>query len=60
MQFDWLEYGDNVTRTLDSNGTLTISGKEEMRHCDYDWLLDWCNYPIKNVIVENSVTEIGG
>jgi len=52
--------GDNLTWTLDENGTLTISGTGDM----YDWATGeapWYDNreSIKNVVVENSVTSIG-
>ena len=56
--------GDNLTWTLDSDGTLTISGTGEMH--DYnDFHLDnrtpWVDYneQIKTVIVKSGVTSIG-
>ena len=53
------ECGDNLTWTLDDEGTLTISGTGNMT--------DWSSYApwyssrssIKNVIIGNSVTSIG-
>ena len=50
--------GENVTWTLDENGTLTISGTGEME--DYEQ----SSYPfmyddIKTVIIKNGVTSIG-
>lgn len=56
--------GDNVTWTLDDNGTLTISGTGKMEkyyRTDYGY----CNSPfyensdIKSVVIENGVTSIG-
>ena len=51
--------GDNLTWTLDDDGTLTISGTGAMDDYDYN------NYPwylyrerVKNVIIENGVTAI--
>ena len=50
---------DKVTWTLDSDGTLTISGEGKIRDASKN-NLPW-PYPdeIKKVIVENGVTEIG-
>ena len=51
--------GDNLTWTLDNNGTLTISGTGRM----WDWSHNkslWYYYDeLKNVIIENGVTSIG-
>lgn len=54
------ECGDNVTYTLDSKGTLTISGSGNME--EYDWSSSpfYENRNIKKVIIENGVTYIGG
>lgn len=58
--------GDNLTWTLDNNGTLTISGTGEMD--DWSYTTDaysynvpwWSNCDsIKNVIIENGVTSVG-
>lgn len=52
--------GDNLTWTLDNNGTLTISGTGDM----WDW--NWNDSPwfnnidVKNVVIKNGVTSIGG
>lgn len=53
--------GTNVTWTLDSNGTLTISGSGKMG--DYDiWFEDMCGPweadKVKNVIIESGATNI--
>ncbi|MBD9241314.1 MAG: hypothetical protein EGQ64_03285 [Ruminococcaceae bacterium] len=50
---------NSVTWKLDSDGTLTISGKGKIRDASENNLP--CPYPykIKKVIVENGVTEIG-
>ena len=45
--------GENVTWTLDEDGTLTISGTGDMDSSDFS------RYDIKSVIIENSVTSIG-
>ena len=56
--------GDNLTWTLDGDGTLTISGTGKMD--DYDdsdyktaapWI--WDKYKIKSVVIEDGVTSIG-
>ncbi|MBR4721349.1 MAG: leucine-rich repeat domain-containing protein [Clostridia bacterium] len=52
--------GDNLTWTLDSNRTLTISGMGDM----YDfpsYSMPWCHLRswIKAVVIENGVTSIG-
>ena len=53
--------GDNLTWTLDGNGTLTISGEGEM----YNWesLSDvpWCNNKenITEIVIGDGVTSIG-
>ena len=56
--------GDNVKWTLDSDGTLTISGTGEMG--DYNYLdsipsIPWYNNRsrIKTVIINDGVTSIG-
>ncbi len=48
--------GDNVTWTLDSEGTLTISGTGEMTSSSYK---DNHENDIKKVVIENGVTSIG-
>ncbi len=52
--------GDNVTWTLDSEGTLTISGKGKMRD-DYTFHRPpWTEYEnLNKVIIEDGVTSIG-
>ena len=50
--------GKNLTWTLDSEGTLTISGKGEMK--DYDYFSDpWVGSAVKCVSIESGVTCIG-
>ena len=52
--------GDNVTWTLDDNGTLTIDGRGKMQ--DYTWeTAPWYNQrdSIKQVVIENGVTNVG-
>ncbi len=56
--------GDNLTWTLDSDGTLTISGTGEMHDYNYFYLdnrTPWFDYneQIKTVIVKSGVTSIG-
>ena len=53
------ECGENVTWTLDSEGTLTISGEGDMTNYDWDVSPFNSNYNIKSVIIENGVTSIG-
>ena len=49
--------GDNLTWTLDDNGTLTISGTGKM----YDYYSPWSNATtsVKTVVIQNGVTSIG-
>ena len=49
--------GDNLTWTLDEQGTFTISGTGEMW---YDCSLEWISYSdnIKNVVIGDGVTSI--
>ena len=51
--------GDNLTWTLDDEGTLTISGIGEMPVPEYD-TMPWLEYQdaIKHVIIESGVTSI--
>ena len=50
--------GKNLTWTLDSEGTLTISGKGEMK--DYDYFSDpWVRSAVKCASIESGVTCIG-
>ena len=56
--------GDNLAWTLDSDGTLTISGTGEMHDYNYYYLdnrTPWFDYneQIKTVIVKSGVTSIG-
>ena len=56
--------GDNLAWTLDSDGTLTISGTGEMHDYNYynlDNRTPWVDYneQIKTVIVKSGVTSIG-
>lgn len=52
--------GDNLTWTLDDNGTLTISGTGDMRDWTYSSVPWESNRnSIKSVIIENGVTSIG-
>ena len=55
--------GDNLTWTLDSEGTLTISGEGEMANYfdSYDNRIPWRNYgeQVITIILENGVTSIG-
>ena len=47
--------GDDLTWTLDNEGTLTISGSGEMSNPSWSSAKD----PIKAVVIENGVTSIG-
>ena len=50
--------GENLTWTLDDEGTLTISGTGEMD--DYKWDSPWSSKnKIKKAVIENGVTSIG-
>ena len=49
------ECGDDVTWTLDSEGTLTVSGSGEMGNPSWDSVKD----SIKKVVIEDGVTSIG-
>ena len=53
--------GEKLTWTLDSEGTLTISGTGAMTDYSYDPNAPWFNSrsSIKSVIIENGVTSIG-
>ena len=52
--------GENLTWTLDSEGTLTISGTGEMDDYEFDYPAPWTpGYDVQQVIVENGVTSIG-
>ena len=56
--------GDNLTWTLDGDGTLTISGTGKMYDydaSDYKTAAPWIQdiYKIKSVVIEDGVTSIG-
>ena len=53
--------GDNVTWTLDSEGTLTISGEGEMSNWDFGPDVPWYEYnsKIDNAVIDDDVTSIG-
>ena len=56
--------GDNLTWTLDGDGTLTISGTGDMHDYNYYYLdnrTPWFDYAeqIKTVVVKSGVTSIG-
>lgn len=53
--------GTNLTWNLDSEGTLTISGEGEMTNWSSSIYVPWYSYrkSIKNVVIENGVTNIG-
>lgn len=50
--------GENVTWTLDDNGTLTISGSGPMTNLDYS-TNDWKDEDVKSIVVKSGVTTIG-
>lgn len=59
--------GNNLTWTLDDEGTLTISGSGAMKVYDSELMFPWSGVPwdidrssIKNVIIKNGVTSIDG
>ncbi len=50
--------GDNITWTLDSSGTVTVSGKGKMY--EYSQRSPWSsNYNIKKVVIKDGITSIG-
>ncbi len=55
--------GDNLQWTLDSNGTLTISGTGEMADYEVTNQSPWWNYsfriPIQKIDIQTGVTSIG-
>ncbi len=54
--------GDNLTWTLDGDGTLTISGEGEMYNFvsfGFNQQAPWSRADVKAVVVENGVTSIG-
>lgn len=53
--------GENVTWTLDGEGTLTISGKGEMENYSPSVNMPWydCRSSVKNVVMNEGVTSIG-
>ena len=53
--------GDNLTWVLDSEGTLTISGKGTMDVWNHPIYIPWYSYryDIVNVVIEDGVTSIG-
>lgn len=51
--------GASVTWTLDSEGTLTISGTGEMEDYNHSNSPFYSNSNIKTIIIENGVTSIG-
>ena len=58
------EYGTNVTWTLDSEGTLTLSGKGAMKSFgtvdDYGPKPMWyASDSVKKIVIENGITTIG-
>ncbi len=55
------EYSENLLWSLNSYGTLTISGKDTMKNYKSFTLLPWYDYisSIKKIIIEDGVTSIG-
>ena len=53
--------GDNLTWVLDDDGLLTISGSGEMKDYDFDedHYAPWYGKTIKEVIIDDGVTNIG-
>ena len=51
--------GDNVTWTLDSEGTLTISGEGAMNDYVSNYNTPWSSLKYENVVIENGITSIG-
>ena len=52
-----VKLGDDITYTLDSNGTVTISGTGDMYDFSYSPLI--YGYEIKNVVISDGVLNIG-
>lgn len=53
-------YGDNLTWTLDNNGTLTISGSGDMPNYYYSSVPWYSNHTnIKKVVLDKKITSIG-
>ena len=51
---------DNLTWTLDADGTLTISGTGAMKNYDYDNRSPaYNNSKVKKIVIEDGVTSIG-
>ena len=51
--------GTNLTWTLDSEGTLTISGNGKMASYNQYYGAPWVGDKVKNVSIENGATSIG-
>lgn len=53
--------GENLTWTLDSEGTLTISGEGEMANYEYPDNPPWyeSRKEILNIVIEDGVTTVG-
>ena len=58
--------GENVTWTLDTSGTLTISGTGAMYNYDFignsnpaPWCADGLNNRVRTVVVKKGITELG-
>lgn len=54
-------FNDNITWTLDDNGTLTMSGTGSIPNCVYNSFNPFANYKsqIVAVVIENGITRIG-
>ena len=53
--------GSNLTWTLDSEGTLTISGAGDMNRNEYDASnpAPWADQEVKKAVIANGITSIG-
>lgn len=51
--------GENVTWTLDSSGTLTISGTGAMTDYASEFDLPWRSWVINAVVIQSGITRIG-
>jgi hypothetical protein len=51
--------GDNLVWTLNTEGTLTISGIGAMQDDNLPWEVSGYNNDIKKIVIEEGVTSIG-